>query len=183
MNCRECEFALGCDETNAAVEEHLRGCGSCRQLLEELKANADAFESMSLEEMPRVRVGRPVWPAAIALAAAAVALLLIAIPRVEKLPPVHYALAPMKIEIPAIRPVDTPATTGVRENGHPPLPDGRGSVSTVRTISTMRSRAREQAVSGLVSTHGQPLMVKMLTDDPNVVIYWQIDGDQEGNDK
>jgi hypothetical protein len=29
----------------------------------------------------------------------------------------------------------------------------------------------------------RPLMVKMLTDDPNVVIYWQIDAEQEGTDK
>jgi hypothetical protein len=157
MNCRECELALGDGRNSPEVAGHLRACEWCQQLFEELKANAEAFESMALEEMPRVgQVGRPVWPAAIALAAAAVvATFFIAIPREEKLPPVHYAVAPMKFEMPAIRPLDR----RVRRAWHPPLPDGRGSVAT------------------------QPLMVKMLTDDPNVVIYWQIDGDQEGNDK
>jgi hypothetical protein len=159
MTCQECEFAVGCEEMGGAVEEHLRGCGSCRGLMEELQANGDALESMSFEEMPRVRVRRPVLPAVVVLAAAAaVVMLIVAIPKEEKLPPVHYALAPMKFEIPAMR---REATRTLRKERYPPLPDGRGSLGAAT----------------------QPLMVKMLTDDPNVVIYWQIDADQEGNDR
>ena len=155
MTCQDCEFALGCDQSSAAIAEHLRACPTCRQLFEDLRANAEAFESMSAEEMARVgvKVGRPVLPAAIgafALAAAAsVAIIFLALPREEKLPPVHYALTPMKFEIPAMR---------------PPAP-----------------RHRVAAPKPPPAT--QPLMVKMLTDDPNVVIYWQIDADQEGMDK
>jgi hypothetical protein len=155
MTCQECEFALGCDQTSAAIAEHLRECPACHQLFEDLRANAEAFESMSAEEMPRigVQVGRPVLPAAIGAvavaAAAAVAILFVAPVREEKLPPVHYALTPMKFEIPDMR---------------PSAPQRRGAVPKPAPATL-------------------PLMVKMLTDDPNVVIYWQIDADQEGMDK
>jgi hypothetical protein len=75
MTCQDCEFALGCEQSSAAIAEHLRACPACRQLTDDLLANAEAFESMSAEEMPRVpvKVGRPVLPAAIgAFAIAAV---------------------------------------------------------------------------------------------------------------
>ena|ERR1700685_920417 len=159
MTCQECEFALGCEQSSAEINGHLHICAPCREVSKELRANAKAFESMSMEEVPALaqhildRVGRPVSPAAIGAfalaAAAAVAMIFLALPREEKLPPVHYALTPMKFEIPAMR---------------PPAPLHRAAApKPVRAT--------------------QPLMVKMLTDDPNVVIYWQIDADQEGNDK
>ena len=59
----------------------------------------------------------------------------IGIPREEKLPPVHYALVPMKFEVPTMR---------LGPQRHPPLPDGRGSAATITPVPT------------------QPLMVKML---------------------
>jgi hypothetical protein len=174
MTCQECEFALGCEQNSQEIDGHLRMCAACRELSEDLLANAKAFESMSMEEMktPDVlrsltravplesgsgagpfRVGRPVLPAAIGAfalaAAAAVAMFFLALPREEKLAPVHYALTPMKFEIPVMRPA---------------APVHRAAVPKPAPAT-------------------QPLMVKMLTDDPNVVIYWQIDADQEGNDK
>lgn len=77
-------------------------------------------------------------------------MMFLALPREEKLPPVHYALTPVKFEIPAMR----------------------------RAPSVHRAAPAPKSAPAT-----QPLMVKMLTDDPNVVIYWQIDADQEGNDK
>jgi len=157
MTCQECELGLGDDRMTAAIAGHLRACPACSQLFEDLKANAEAFQSMSAEPMPSVnvkmKVGRPVWPAAIGTfalaAAAAVAIMFIAPTHEEKLPPVHYALAPMKFEIPPMR----------------------------AAVPLHRAVARKP------TTATQQLMVKMLTDDPNVVIYWQIDAEQEGNDK
>jgi hypothetical protein len=149
MTCQDCELALGDDQMTATIAAHLRTCLACRELSEDLRANAKAFQSMSA-------VGQPVLPAvwarvaALTLAAAAAAAILFVMPtHEEKLPPVHYALAPMKFEIPAMR---LPA---------PP----------------------QRAVASKPAPATQPLMVKILTDDPNVVIYWQIDADQEGSDK
>ena len=155
MTCQECEFALGCEQNSAEIDGHLRICAECRVLSEELRANSKAFESMSMEQVPRVHVkeGRPVLPAAIGAfalaAAAAVATIFLAMPREEKLPPVHYAVTPMNFEIPPMRPA----------------------------VRVHRAVARKPV------TATQPLMMKILTDDPNVVIYWQIDADQGGNDK
>jgi hypothetical protein len=140
MTCHDCELALGDDQINPAIAAHLRACPACRELSEDLRANAEAFESMSLEQVPRV--GQPVLPAVSSIprltasalaAAAAVAAIFLALPHEEHLPPPHYALAPMKFEIPAIKPAPKP----------------------IRAT--------------------QPMTVKMLTDDPGVIIYWQID--------
>jgi len=157
MTCQDCELALGDDQMTAAVAGHLRACPACSQLFEDLRANAEVFQSMSTEQMPplnaRVRVGRPVLPAAIGAfalaAAAAFAMVFVAPTHEEKLPPVHYALAPMKFEMPPMRAATPPH----------------------------RAVARKPAPAT------QPLMMKILTDDPNVVIYWQMDAEQEGNDK
>jgi hypothetical protein len=139
MTCQECELVLGGDQRAPEIARHLKLCAPCRALAEEVQANAEAFESMQADPMPKVgvvRVGQPVLPAAIFALAAAFAMVVIAIPREQKLPPVHYALHPMTFEIPPIQPP-------------PPKP----------------------------APPREPLMVKMLTDDPNVVIYWQIDSE------
>jgi hypothetical protein len=138
MTCQDCELALGDDQISPAITSHLRACPACRELSEDLRANAEAFESMSLEELPEVAqpvgVGQPVLPAVFALAAAAaVATIFLTLPSEQHLPPPHYALAPMKFEIPSIQPAPKPIRAA------------------------------------------HPMTVKMLTDDPDVVIYWQID--------
>jgi len=142
MTCQECELALGLEQSDARLDEHLRECTECRELSIELRANAEAFASMATDKFAPVRVpvGRPVLSAAFAAAAAILLAIFAAFHfREQKLPPVHYTLGPMTLEIP-----------------QPPPP------------APKRVRAT------------QPLMVKMLTDDPNVVIYWQIDAEQEG---
>ncbi len=157
MTCQDCELALGDDRMTAAINGHLRACPACSQLFEDLRANAEAFQSMSTEAMPalamKLKVGRPVLPAAIGAfalaAAAALAMVFVAPIHEEEFPPVHYGLAPMKFEIPPMR----------------------------AAVPTHRAVARKSV------TATQPLMMKILTDDPNVVIYWQMDAEQEGNDK
>ena len=151
MTCHDCELALAGDQFTGAVAEHVRTCHSCSEFSEDLHANAEAFHSMAVEEIPIVlgrNVGQPVLPAVIrtvaaaALALAAAVAIVFLIPAEQKLEPPHYTLVPMKFEIPSIPPA---------------------------------RRAPKQPRA----TH--PLMVKLLTDDPNVVIYWQIDADQEGS--
>jgi len=146
MTCEECEIALGRAESRSEVAAHLLACHACSELAAEMRANAEALESMRGERFAslRVRVKRPLLPAFIAAAAAVVLAIFTGIHfREQTLPPVHYALAPMKFEISPVAP-------------SPP----RIAKKRVRPLA--------------------PLMVKMLTSDPNVVIYWQIDREQEG---
>ena len=57
-----------------------------------------------------------------------------------------------------------------------PLADFRGSVSHEReetTPSVGRHTHRKLSITGVIGPpNPTPLVVKMLTDDPNVVIYW-----------
>jgi len=153
MNCQECELLLGLDEPSSEVDLHLDACPACRALAADLRANAEVFEVLASDPMPPVRhrvlarvaerktrsqVLRWGW----ALAAAAMLVLAIIAPRFrqQKLPPAHFALAPMNAYNPPIAP-------------------------------TPRVRKHPRAT--------QPLTIKMLTPDPNVVIYWQIDAEGE----
>ncbi len=124
MTCQDCEFFLAQGGTSAAVEEHFRGCTTCRALHEDLRANALALESLRTEELPRVEVRIPrrkrIYPWVAVAAAAAVFALAFFAPRTP--PPVRPAVS---------RVVNEPA---------PP-----------------------------------PLKIKMLTPDPDVVIYWLIE--------
>jgi hypothetical protein len=149
MNCEECEIALGMAESGVEVEIHLLACRACSELAMEMRVNAEALESMRLERFAqlRVRAKQPLLPAFIAAAAAIVLAILTGIHfREQTLPPVHYAMAPMKFKIPKLA---------------PPPPH------------IAKKRVRPAA----------PLIVKMLTADPKVVIYWQIDGEREGMER
>ncbi len=157
MNCQECELALGLEESTAALEEHLTGCGACRVLAEEVRANAAAFEAMGNELMPGVRAGvmaairrqtgaRQVLRWGWALAAVAGVVAMIGVSRnwrEEKL-----VIPPAKV-------------AGVPANGLE-RPDER--------VFILPAVAHKEKVQKRES-----LMVKMLTDDPDVVIYWEIE--------
>jgi hypothetical protein len=146
MTCQECELTL--DAATQETQRHLGHCAACRALAEEIRANSEIFHAMASDPMPSVRhavIAKIAaqsarknilrWGWALAATAAIALAALLAIPREQKLPPVHLALAPMKFDIPAIAPKPKPVAPA------------------------------------------KPLMVKMLTDDPNVVIYWEIDSE------
>ena len=156
MTCRECELALGMEESGAAVQQHLAECDSCNELSQVMRANMDAMRALASDPLPSLRPrrrGRWQW----AVAAAAMVLMMLGLSRmwpVEKIPEVASgqwsvasgAVTPPQVEIP---PVKAPVKRRVP-----------------------RRRRTERA---------QPLMVKMFTSDPNVVIYWLIDS-KEGTE-
>jgi hypothetical protein len=131
MTCAECELRLAEGEADAGLEEHLRECGDCRSFQEDLRENGLALSGLRQEELPPVRISRPVrafpWMSA---AAAAVVLAVV-------LPGIWLATRPIEPD-------------PVRAK----LPD---EVTVTASLKT------------------EPLMVKMLTPDPDVVIYWLID--------
>jgi len=175
MNCQECELALGLEESTAALEEHLTGCAACRRLAEEVRANAAAFESMGNELMPGVRSGVMAeirrqtgarrmlrWGWALAAVAAGVAMIGISRTGREE-----------KLVIPPVKVAGSRADEGrsLLERGtDSSVPAGKRSVSRRRV-------ARDRVVSPPFQQTPETgvLMVKMLTDDPDVVIYWQIE--------
>jgi hypothetical protein len=150
MTCQECELLLADGQADAFVADHLRGCAPCRALQEDLRANALALSSLRDDELPRVTMPRRrrVLPW-IAAAAAAAVLVLIARQGLQRQSP-H----PQPVAAPVIVTAKLPAASepapklAVR---HKPKPAPRSAPVT------------------------EPLLVKMLTPDPDVVVYWIVD--------
>ena len=165
MTCQECELRLAEGEFGAAVEDHLLECAECRALAAELRENAIALAAMREDELsggagfsPRTSV-RPIRPQVwIAAAAAALVLLTIGLPRHRRetpLPP-----APVVAAVPAPAPV-VAASAPVA-----------AAVTRKRTHRTATVRER---VPPKPAQPEETFMVKMLTPDPDVVVYWIVE--------
>ncbi len=184
MTCPEWEariaLAVEGDTPAGAVEAHLAVCPRCREFAEGLRASRAAFKELRDEAVddavldairsramaaiaaaPPSRRVRWWWllpPAAAAAAAAAI--LLMGMVRVPEPPrPVYVAHASACC-------IDT------RVDGAPRRDESRRSTQEcVRHVpQTARAAAPHEA-----------LLMKIVTDDPNVVIYWIVEDKQKGD--
>jgi hypothetical protein len=163
MNCQECEGLLASEETSAGLDRHLAECVECRELAADLRANADAFREMTAMPMPSVsgevlaqvraqntrrQVARWGW----ALAAAAAMLIVFMATRPAPVAP----LPPVVIGTRVSKEVERQATRS-------PAPQ----------VAAVPRKHQRQATRS--SAPQETLKVKMLTSDPDVVIYWLIE--------
>jgi len=165
MNCQECELMLALDERSAELDAHLVGCPGCSELATEMAANSDALREMNAEPMPQVRSmvlaeiraqesRRRVMRWGWALAAAAAVVVVFGVARKDRAKP------------DVGRPFQTAAALPRAEQKAEPVQ---------RTVAKRPVEARRRP--GMVA----PLRVKMLTSDPNIVIYWIVES-KEGSD-
>jgi anti-sigma factor RsiW len=150
----------------AEVERHLGDCPGCQVFASGLKDSLEVLQGAHREPIApahfaavRARVmaelegaRQPWWRKAwvYGLVAAAVALVLVLAPRPAA--PVHprqIAVRPVPPEVPAPAPV------------------------VAKVVHAARRRRSHPAV--FHSDPGSPIVVKLLTDDPDVVIYWITD--------
>jgi predicted anti-sigma-YlaC factor YlaD len=166
MTCQECELALASEPGEAAevdrdlVDRHLARCAACREFAGELRANCDTFAAFSRDPIPPVSISvaprsRPVrwqWAAAIAAMLVLALTITFAMRSGQRIRPVADAPVP---QVAAVHPAAEPS-----------LP----------MITPVRHHAPRKPRSNPVQKN-EPhiLQVKMLTDDPDVVIYWQIE--------
>lgn len=164
MNCTDWEERIALHAEGdlprpecAAVERHLAECAACREFLEEMKrslaelraAHAEPLEAAAFTAV-RARVlaqidhtrGLAWWLAWIGALAAAAAVLVILL-LPRPVPPPKMIAAP---------PVQVAAVV-------------RAPVIPVPAIPVARPKKRKVP-------RPEPLIVKLITDDPNVVIYW-----------
>ena len=190
MTCGDFEKLIALDvegdlpsQKTGSLTEHLWACGHCREFAAGLQASQamlkelqdDAPDEATLREVRRGILNRlPAEPAPslfaswrFALGAGLVAILILAIIvlRHPSGTPAPHASgkkeAPMTLE--AVRqPPTAPLLTPAQSLEHP------------------RAERRKRPLT--VSQHGnlpwqhhEPLTVKLITDNPNVVIYWQVD--------
>lgn len=149
-------------EAEPAVARHLEACVECRELEEALRADMAAWRAAHDKETPhpahytavRARVmaavradrRRRMWRFVLIGAAASLAVV------------IALLVEPRPARVP-------PAPTVVRVEPPPPplLP------APLPVAKQRRPKRRT------VESHAQPVLVKLLTDDPNVVIYWIMD--------
>jgi hypothetical protein len=152
MTCQECELLLA---AGGNAPEHLMSCAACRELAEDLRANTEGLMAMR-DEAPfgpvRPSANRWVW------IAAAAAALVVALALSRTAP--HAPAPPVKIGREILPAVGTAA---------PPERD------RAQRTPLARGPARPPSARPVVVKESAPLVVKMLTPDPDVVIYWLID--------
>jgi hypothetical protein len=156
MTCQECELLLADGGAEASADDHLRGCAECRAFQDDLRANALALSSLRDDELLRVKTSkrRPILPRPVPwIAAAAAAVLLALSARHQE----GTHLQPRQATAPGIRPVTVTAKLA-------PEPAHKLPVRRHKPKPARREVQPEQ-----------PLLVKMLTPDPDVVVYWLVD--------
>ena len=154
---------VGGDEVTPEVEAHLRTCAECRRFAEELERSQAALRSLREEEAPaaalaevrgrvldRVASRKPSWWFALRWRYALVpaAAAVVLVIALTPRPPLPPAPDPPALNLPAPVIAKTP----------PPPP--------VRRPAPKPAAAPQE-----------PLLVKLFTDDPDVVIYWLIDAE------
>jgi hypothetical protein len=147
MTCEQCELLLAQDEIGPEVEAHVAGCPGCRSLAAELQANAHAMRALGAEVMPPLTVPKRATSPWWKWSSAAAALIV-------TLTAAWWASRPPKP--PQIVSVDV-KVTGIVPREVAPVP-AKLPVKLTPAIAT-----------------AEPLRVKMLTPDPDVVIYWLVD--------
>jgi hypothetical protein len=174
MTCREYEPLIALyvegDLNDGEIERHLAECSNCRELLEDLRSSQAALKELPVVDaafLSAVRAGvlakierrrLAVWPW-VAAFAVAVALILAVLTTPRKTPLISKAPIPSGGADPLVR----------------SRPPGRPSV-----IAQAAPKAKRGRPGGRPRTRGsapplEPLVVKMLTDDPNIVIIWLVE--------
>jgi hypothetical protein len=158
MTCEECELLLAQNEIDPEVDAHLAGCPNCRSLAAELQANAHAMRALREEVFPVVPVSRrPAYPWWRWTSAAAAVIISVAA--------AWFASRPVKP--PHIVSIDV-KVTGVVPKAE--VPYVKAEIPETLTPT---------AVPVVPVANAEPLKVKMLTPDPDVVIYWLVDSKGE----
>jgi hypothetical protein len=190
MTCGDWEerialYAGGDLAETAELERHLAACPGCREAAAAYARNLEMLRQAHGESIPtahyaavRARVlaelnsgRRPVWRRlwVCAGAGAAVAMAFLLFPRQVKTPePVGQPF-----QAAAALPGGVPEAAA---RVPPRKPSGPGSarVARARARQVVRPAVPKGRPGG--PPHLEPLMVKLFTDDPNVIIYWIADG-------
>jgi hypothetical protein len=166
MNCSDLEQQIAVESQSVDLAEHLKICERCREFAQELEQNTAALRELSIPPAVFATVRQRViseiqvkdlrtmwwtWSAVAAAACLAILCVSYVLPRLQKpVPPapVVAKMIPPKIEW-------TPQSVAQR----------------VRHKTSGRFAAQAAPVRKT-----EPLaVVKMLTDDPNVIIIWLVD--------
>jgi len=200
MNCSDWEQEIAGESESAALEEHLRGCGHCREFAEELERNRAAlqaveihpaaFDAVRLRVLSEIRAKKQTgawwaWPAVAAAACVAVLCASIALQNWKNPAPPRPVVA-AKDPLGLLSSM-APVVIGALNLRGADLSDAHlsdplvmlPSIAPVQSVVKAHHRLRHQfgpvTASARPAHNPEPLVVKMLTNDPNVIIIWLVD--------
>jgi hypothetical protein len=167
MNCPDWQQQIASESQRAELREHLNACEPCREFAQELEKNGAALRELTIPATAFAAVRQRVlseiqvkkqramwWTWAGAAAAACVAMICIA----DVLPCLQAPAAPVA----TIAKIDPPKIGWT-------LPQRVGRRVHHKSSGRLLAQARPVRKT-------EPLaVVKMLTDDPNVIIIWLVD--------
>jgi len=174
MNCSEWEREIAGESESAGLKEHLAGCDRCREFTQELDANRMALRELTVHPTAFDAVRRRVldeiqakrrramwwsWPVAAAICAAILCLVYL-LPR----PRTQGPAAPKLVRVPEKAVPVVAQVAQVKEIARHKMARRRPGTGT------SADAARKSACATC-----EPLTVKMLTSDPDVIIIWLVD--------
>jgi len=180
-----------------AVERHLAGCAACRAVAAEVADGVTELRHLMAAATPRlgsVRAGvvreivgsetrrRAVLRLRVALAATAALAVASAAVLLRGWQAAPAGVAPpapaLGARATAVAPVPPPAAAGAPAPSPAARPTSR--MASARSIAPAPT---ELARGPRVATRGErPMKITLLTDDPEVVIYWLVEPDKENAD-
>jgi hypothetical protein len=192
MTCQECELALAGEERISVVDErveaHMAGCAGCREFAVELRENSEALQAFAMETLPGLKVSAQELPGVgsvgqhgrqyVAWWAAIAAVLVLGFvsswvmlrPRLARLsaPPVLSFKTPS---------AQMASAESIKQGVAQAILSPAGFETVPAPVRRHIARRPQHAPREALEINNEPriLQVKMLTDDPDVVIYWQIE--------
>ena len=169
------------DAVDVAVDRHLGDCAGCRRFAAELRESQAALKDLADEALDqaalaavRARVlaelDRPRrWTWAWGFAAVAALLLVLSVVLVRARRPVPLLPPPAVARIPqTVEPQPAPPATQARP------------VRRARAVRHVPKRVRRPEPAKLAVAHKtEPMVIKFVTDDPNIVVIWLVEGKVE----
>lgn len=171
MSCQDWELRLALDEAGPEAEAHLAGCPACRELAAELRANSEVLAALCDEVMPPVVLPRRA-PSPWRWAAAVAAMLVSGLGLWHAYGPVRTPTSTIIVRAPL---VDPPRV-------EPPLPVIAQVRTPRRRPAMKRPSWRWVGFNETTDEDGNPAteaLVRKVTSDPDVVIYWLIEPKKE----
>lgn len=188
MTCQECELALAGEEREEErrslvddyVEAHIAECSACREFALELRENSEALRALAMEPLPaspKVAFAVPLRHQQIGWWAGVAAVLVLGFASLwftirmpaGRSPRVPTATAPQQIaSVAALESRTEPRS----ESAPAQVVSNRAPARFRKATSPMRGQVRSRSQQ---NGESRILQIKMLTDDPDVVIYWQIE--------
>jgi len=170
-----------------AIQMHLPACESCRNIVAELKESQAILrmlreETVSLSALSSVRnrvLGelqsgkRLMWGRWVYALAGGMFVAVVCVGVLFHTRKPEVKVRPNILNVP-LRPMPLPLATEIRSFG-----GDQQAVATAQNalrLNNARPRKRQRAVYAETTTEPvKPVVVKLLTDDPNIVIYWLVE--------